>query len=136
MNKLIFSLIALILALNIASPAQSSSFNKNIIKGVKFLDDIDEVEWYRIEERSLIIGWKGVPKDIQHTNPKAAIRGNLATRRKIHVWAVRHTQKKWHVGSGKSYICFVSAINGRVKNWNCKRLFLNPLNDFLHLISM
>ena len=68
MNKIIFSLLALILALNFASPAQPSSFKNNIIKGVKFLDDIEEVEWYRVEGKSLIIGWKGVPKYIQHTS--------------------------------------------------------------------
>ena len=123
MNKIIFSFLALILALNITSPAQSSSFKNNIIKGVKFLDDTEEVEWYRVEGKSLIIGWKGIPKDLQHTNRRAAIRGSLATGREVHVWAVRHTQKKWRVGSGKSYICFVSAINGRVKNGDCKRKF-------------
>ncbi|MBL4664959.1 MAG: hypothetical protein JKY23_03250 [Nitrospinaceae bacterium] len=121
MNKIIFSLLTLILALNVASPALSSSFKSNMIKGVKFLDDVEEVEWYKVEGKSLIIGWKGVPKYLRHTNRKAAIRGNIATGREIHVWAVRHTQKKWQVGSGKSYICFVSAINGRVKTGNCKR---------------
>ena len=51
MNKITFSFLALILAPNITSPAQSSSFKKNIIKGVKFLDDSEEVEG-----KSLIIG--------------------------------------------------------------------------------
>lgn len=74
MNKIIFSLLALILALNVASPVQSSSFKNNIIEGVKFLDDIEEVEWCRVERESLIIGWKGVPKYLPHTNRKAAIR--------------------------------------------------------------
>ena len=56
MNKIIFSFLTLILALNITSHAQSSSLKKNIIKGVKILDDTEEVEWYRVEEKSLIIG--------------------------------------------------------------------------------
>ena len=92
-----------------------------MIEGVKFLDTISEVEWYRVEGTNLIIGWKGIPKFFPHMNRKAAMRGNIATHREVRVWAVRHTQKNWHVGSGKSYICFVSAINGRVKNGNCKR---------------
>ena len=46
-NKIIFTLFALNLALNIASPAQSSSFKYNLIRGVKFLDNIEEVNWYR-----------------------------------------------------------------------------------------
>ena len=44
MNKIIFYFLALIMALNITSPAQSSFFKKNIIKGAKFLDDTKEVE--------------------------------------------------------------------------------------------
>lgn len=92
-----------------------------MIEGVKFLDTISEVEWYRVEGRSLIIGWKGIPKFFPHTNRKAAMRANIATSREVHVWAVRHTQKNWHVGSGKSYICFVSANNGRVKAGTCNR---------------
>ena len=62
MNKIIFSFLALILAPNITSPAQSSSFKKNIIKGVKFLDDTEEVECYRVEGKCMIIGWKELPK--------------------------------------------------------------------------
>ena len=44
MNKIIFSFLTLILVLNITSPAQSSFFKKNIIKGSKFLDDTEEVK--------------------------------------------------------------------------------------------
>ena len=62
---MIFSFLALILALNITSPAQSSSFKKNIIKGVKFLDDTEEVECYRVEGKSTIIGWKVLPKNLK-----------------------------------------------------------------------
>lgn len=65
MNKIIFSFLALILALNITSPAQSSSFKKNIIKGAKFLDDTKEVECYRVEGKSMIIGWKVLPKNLK-----------------------------------------------------------------------
>jgi hypothetical protein len=56
MNKRIFTLFALILALNIACPAQSSSFKNNLIRGVKFLDNIEEVEWYRDKGKILVIG--------------------------------------------------------------------------------
>ena len=97
MNKIIFSFLVLILALNITSPAQSSSFKNNIIKGVKFLDDTEEVEWYRVEGKSLIIGWKGVPKYLPHTNRRAAIRGSLATGRKNYTfgqYAIRRKNRK------------------------------------------
>ena len=121
MKKLFTTLSILIFALIISIPAQSASFKENMIKGVKFLDTIPEVDWYKVEGRNLIIGWKGIPIFFPHNNRKAAIRANIATSREIHVWAVRHTQRNWSVGSGKSYICFVTAINGRVKHGNCQR---------------
>ena len=95
MNKIIFSFLALILALNITSPAQSSSFKKNIIKGVKFLDDTEEVEG-----KSLIIIWKGLPKYLQHTNRRATIYGSLATGREKYTfgsYAIRRKNRKWKV---------------------------------------
>ncbi|MDC0946289.1 hypothetical protein OAS18_02055 [Nitrospinaceae bacterium] len=102
MNKIIFSFLALILALNITSPAQSSSFKKNIIKGVKFLDDTEEVEWYRVEGKSLIIIWKGLPKYLQHTNRRATIYGSLATGREKYTfgpYAMRRKNRRWEVES-------------------------------------
>lgn len=97
MNKIIFSFLALILALNITSPAQSSSFKKNIIKGVKFLDDTEEVEG-----KSLIIIWKGLPKYLQHTNRRATIYGSLATGREKYTfgpYAIRRKNRRWEVES-------------------------------------
>ena len=96
MNKIIFSFLALILALNITSPAQSSSFKKNIIKEVKFLDDTEEVEG-----KSLIIIWKGLPKYLQHTNRRRTIYGSLATGREKYTfgpYAIRRKNRRWEVG--------------------------------------
>ena len=97
MNKIIFSFLALILALNITSPAQSSSFKKNIIKEVKFLDDTEEVEG-----KSLIIIWKGLPKYLQHTNRRATIYGSLATGPEKYTfgpYAIRRKNRRWEVES-------------------------------------
>ena len=97
MNKIIFSFLTLILALNITSHAQSSSFKKNIIKEVKFLDDTEEVEG-----KSLIIIWKGLPKYLQHTNRRATIYGSLATGREKNTfgsYAIRRKNRRWEVES-------------------------------------
>jgi hypothetical protein len=94
MNKIIFIFFALMLALNVVSTAQSSSFQNNLIRGVKSLDDIEEIEWYRVEGKNLLIGWKGVPKYLQHTNCRAGILGSIATGHELHIWAVRHTHEK------------------------------------------
>ena len=97
MNKIIFSFLALILALNITSPAQSSSFKKNIIKEVKFLDDTEEVEG-----KSLIIIWKGLPKYLQHTNRRATLSGSLATGGEKYTfgpYAICRKNRRWEVES-------------------------------------
>ena len=99
--------------------AYANSIESAVIEGVKFLGDIPEVEWYRVDGRTLVIGWKGIPRQFPHTNRKAARRAAIATGKEIHVWAVRHNQKEWTVGSGKSYICSVLAKNGRVKTDTC-----------------
>lgn len=111
-------LASLFLSLSI-NFAHASALESALIQGVKFLDDVPEVEWYRVDENTLIIGWKGIPKFFPHTNRKAAIRGTISTGKKVQVWAVRHNQKKWAVGSGAPFICSVSAINGRVKTDTC-----------------
>lgn len=111
-------LVSLFLALSI-NFAHASALESALIKGVKFLDDVPEVQWYRVDGSTLIIGWKGIPKFFPHTNRKAAIRGTITTGKKVHVWAVRHNQKNWAVGNGESYICSVSAKNGRVKTDTC-----------------
>ena len=99
--------------------AYANSIESAVIEGVKFLGDIPEVEWYRVDGRTLVIGWKGIPRQFPHTNRKAARRAAIATEKEIYVCAVRHNQKKWTVGSGKSYICSVLAKNGRVKTDTC-----------------
>ena len=101
------------------SLAHASSFEDALIKGVRFLDGVPEVEWYHVKGKSLIIGWKSIPQTFPHTNRKAALRATKITNQEIHVWAVRHNQKKWSVGSGESYICLVTARNGHVKKDNC-----------------
>ncbi len=97
----------------------ASALENALIEGVKFLDDVPEVDWYRVDGSTLIIGWKGLPQFFARTNRKAAIRGTITTGKKVQVWAVRHNQKTWAIGSGQSHICSVSAINGRVKTDTC-----------------
>ena len=111
-------LVSLFLSLSI-NFAHASTLESALIEGVKFLDDVPEVEWYRVDGSTLIIGWKCIPKFFPHTNRKSAIRGTITTGKKIQVWAVRHNQKKWAVGSGEPFICSVSAKNGRVKSDTC-----------------
>ena len=46
-----------------------------MIEGVKFLDEISEVEWYKVEGKNLIIGWKGIPKFFSTSQPQSSNAG-------------------------------------------------------------
>jgi hypothetical protein len=111
-------LASLFLSLSI-NFVHASALENALIEGVKFLDDVHEVEWYRVDGTTVIIGWKGLPQIFTRINRRAATRGTITTGKKVQVWAVRHNQKKWAVGSGKPFICSVSAKNGRVKTDTC-----------------
>jgi hypothetical protein len=113
--------ILLVCLIILASPsfAHTNALENSLIEGVKFLDDVPEVGWYRVSGKSLIIGWKGIPKLFPRINRRAATRATISTGREIRVWAVRHNQKKWKVGGGDAHICFVIAKNGRVKTDTC-----------------
>ena len=115
------TLLAILILSTFFTSAHANSLENALIDGVKFLDDVPEVEWYRVDGRSLIIGWRGIPQFFPHTNRRAAMRATISTGREIQVWAVRHNQKKWAVGSGESHICTVTARNGRVKTDTCPR---------------
>jgi hypothetical protein len=115
------ALCAILILLSSVSFSHANAFKNALIDGVKFLDDIPEVAWYRVEGKSLIIGWKGLPQRFPHTNRRAAMRATISTGTEIHVWAVRHNQKKWKVGNGQSHICSVTAKNGRVQTDTCPR---------------
>ena len=114
-------LLAILILSTFFTSAHANSLENALIDGVKFLDDVPEVEWYRVDGRSLIIGWRGIPQFFPHTNRRAATRATISTGREVHVWAVRHNQKKWTVGGGESHICPVTAKNGRVKTDTCPR---------------
>ena len=113
------TLLASLILSTLFTLAHASSLENSLIEGVKFLDDVTKVEWYRVDGRSLNIGWRGIPQFFPHTSRRAATRATISTGREIHVWAVPHNQKKWTVGGGESHICSVSAKNGRVKTDTC-----------------
>ena len=60
-------LASLFLSLSI-NFVHASALESSLIEGVKFLDDIPEVEGYREDRIILIIGWKGMPSFSSHTN--------------------------------------------------------------------
>ncbi len=61
--------------------ASANSTGISMTEGVKFLDDVPEAKWYRMDGSTLIIGWKGISHPFSHTNQKAARRAATATRK-------------------------------------------------------
>ena len=60
-------LASLFLSLSI-NFVHASALESSLIEGVKFFDDIPEVEGYREDGSTLIIGWKGMPNFSSYTN--------------------------------------------------------------------
>ena len=60
-------LVSLLISLSI-NFFHASALESSLIGGVKFLDDVFEVEGYRGDGSTLIIGWKGIPDFFSHTN--------------------------------------------------------------------
>ena len=60
-------LASLFLSLSI-NFVHASALESSLIEGVKFLDDVLEVEGYRGDGSTLIIGWKGMPNFSSLTN--------------------------------------------------------------------
>ena len=60
-------LASLFLSLSI-NFVHASALESSLIEGVKFLDDVAEVEGYREDGSTLIIEWKGMPDFFSHTN--------------------------------------------------------------------
>ncbi len=53
-------------------PITAGATQKNLPKRVQFLDSIQKVEWYKVEGRNIIIGWKGIPDNFYGLSYKAA----------------------------------------------------------------
>ena len=101
-------------------PVLAGATQKSLQPTVQFLDNIQKVEWYKVEGRNIIIGWKGFPDDFYHLNYKAALNASKSTLYEVYVWSVRYPQKDWSPGEG-GQICITTAQMGRFGKSNCKK---------------
>jgi hypothetical protein len=107
-----------VLSLNLPTSSHAKSLEKELRKSVKYLEEIPEVKWLKVNRDNVIVGWKGFPSNFNLLNTEAALKGTRATGRKVNVWSVRHTQKKWITGT-RPYLCKTTAKNGTVKKTSC-----------------
>jgi len=95
-------------------------FAQSLETRVKFLEDIDNVDWYKVYEKNIIIGWRGLPDNFYGWNHRTAVKASLASLYEVKVWSVRHRQKSWLPGKG-GHICVTTAKSCRFGKSNCKK---------------
>ena len=68
-------LIFMLLILPLLWPIQSSAnaLEKELKESVKYLEEIPEVKWIKVKNKSVIVGWKGLPSSFNLVNTEAAI---------------------------------------------------------------
>ncbi|MBC8287019.1 MAG: hypothetical protein H8E42_06040 [Nitrospinae bacterium] len=101
-------------------PVSLGASQKNLQNRIKFLDNIENVEWYRVEGQNVIIGWKGVPENFYSWNHKTAVKASKASLYEVYVWSVRYTQKDWSPGKG-GQLCITTAQMSRFGKSSCKK---------------
>lgn len=99
----------------------ASAFSaQNLKSGIHFLNDIKNVDWYRVDGRHIIIGWKGsLSEDFHSLNKRAAQNASRFILNRVYVWAVPAHKKDWLPGEG-GQICISTAKAGSVKT-NCRK---------------
>jgi hypothetical protein len=118
MTRIFLVCTLLVLPLFWATQSHAGALEKELKKSIKYLENISEVKWVKVKKNSVILGWKGLPSQFNLINTEAALKATQATGRTIHIWSVRHTQKKWITGT-RPYLCKTTASRGKVQETSC-----------------
>ena len=118
MIRLFLILTLLALPLIAPGPSQASAIEKQLRKSVEYLEEIPEVKWIKVKKTSVVVGWKGLPSRFNLINTEAALKATRATGRTVDIWSVRHTQKKWIIGT-RPYLCKTTGSRGTVRKTSC-----------------
>jgi len=86
---------------------------------LKYLNDITEISWVEFNDNNVYIGFNSKPSDLRMIINGAALKGNRAIERGVHVWATAADQRGWRPGKGP-YYCSATARGGRVKKSDCR----------------
>jgi len=97
----------------------SEGVAKSLEDGVRFLKQVENVEWYRVDGQNIIIGWRRVPDNFYDWNHKTAVNASKSSLYKVYVWSVRSRYKDWSPGEGGQF-CITTAQMGRLGKSSCK----------------
>jgi len=94
---------------------------QNLKGGIHFLNDVKNVDWYKIDGRHIIIGWKGsLSGDFYSLNNRTAQNASRFILNRVYVWAVPSDKKDWVPGEG-GQICISTAAKGGAVKTNCRK---------------
>jgi hypothetical protein len=94
---------------------------QNLKSGIHFLNDVSKVDWYKIDGRHIIIGWKGsLSEDFYSLNTRTAQNASRFILNRVYVWAVPSHKKDWEPGEG-GHICITTAAKSGSIKTNCRK---------------
>jgi hypothetical protein len=93
MIRVLLVCMLLVLPLFWTSQSHAGALEKELKESIKYLEEIPEVKWVKVNKNSVIVGWKGLPSQFNLINTEAALKATQATGRTVDIWAVRHTKR-------------------------------------------
>ena len=99
----------------------SALASQSLKSGIHFLNDVKKVDWYKIDGRHIIIGWKGnFSNDFYSLNNRTDQNASRFILNRVYVWAVPSHKKGWVPGEG-GQICISTAAKGGSVKTNCRK---------------
>ena len=81
-----------------------------------YLDDIQEVDWWEVDDNTIYISFNPVPDDWNAIIRGAALGGNKAIGSGVHVWALNNQRRGWRPSNkGDDYLGNTTARYGKIK---------------------
>ena len=109
--------IALLLIF-LAVPAYALDYSV-VEKRLAYLNDIEGVAQVAFEQNNVFIGFETLPDDYEVIVRAAAVHGNKALGRRVHVWACKYVAdqppRSW------PWYCFATGQNGKVVKYETSR---------------
>ena len=94
----------------------ASKSNREIVKKntLSYLNDIEEIQWFEVDDNDVYISFNPVPSDWNLVIRGADFRAHKAINFVIHVWELKNKRRGWKPSDG-GYLDEVTARYGRVE---------------------
>jgi hypothetical protein len=112
----LFVSIIIISAFSASCTKSSTSHSREqiITNELQYLNNVEEIAWFEVEDNNVYIGFNTRPNDLTLILRGAALRANKAINFGVHVWGVKASQKDWRPGQG-TYYEEVTARYGKIE---------------------